>query len=208
MPVVPGLGYATGVYQAALSTGVLNAALAADAPIAGMRCGPTQTAFPNPTTPPASIMAGTRRVYLIEIRLKTTITAAFTAVQQFGWYLMRYSVANLAGGVAAPILKLGSSTLPDSVALSGGPEAGDSRVATTAALTTAGVTLDATRKLPFYGWSSVGPGELYETVLNLRDTPIRLDLGEGIGIFNQIVWPAAGTAIVNAVASFEERMYQ
>lgn len=192
--------------MASWTTGALAAALAVDAPVAAIRCGPTQTDAANPTTPPASIMRGVRRIFITGLEISVSSITAFTAAQQFGLYLQRFSAANMAGGAAALIMKLGSSTFPASVALSGGAEAGDTRVSTTAALTTAGVTLDATSKIPVYGWTTVGPAEYGKADLDFRDNPIRLDLGEGLALCNSVVWPAAGTAVVTATLYFEERI--
>lgn len=191
-------GSQSGVYIAALTTGVLGATLAADAPIGALRCGPTQTA--------SSIMAGTRLIYVTELGVKVASVVAFTAAQQFGLYLQRFSAANLAGGVAALIGKLSSSTAPNSVALTGGPEGGDTRVSTTAALTTAGVTFDG-NKIPIYGWSIVGPADYGYTVVSFADSPIRLLPGEGLSLHNSVLWPAAGTGVVTAYLKFEERIF-
>lgn len=207
----PTLGYTTGLYSASWQTGVMAAALAADGILAGIRCGPTQTDVSQPGSGQqgqGTLVVGQtrRRVYVTELSIQLSITAAFTAVQQFGLYLRRYSAANLAGGnTSAPFLE-SQSTVVASVATAGGPEGGEVRVATTAALTSAGVTLDPV-KLPVYGWSAVGPADYLTTILDYHSEPIRLDLGEGLLLANQIVWPLAGTAVINAKIKWEERNY-
>lgn len=196
-------GMQTGAYMASLTTGVLAATLAADAPIFAIRNGPTQTDF-NPSTSIGAI-AAKRFVHITSISLRVSSIVAFTAAQQFGLYLQRFSVANLAGGAAALILKVNESGAPDSACLSGGAEAGDTRVATTAALTVVGVTFDATSKIPIYGWTTVGPAEYFETLVEFETDALRLAPGEGLAIRNSIVWPAAGTGVVTGFVRYQER---
>lgn len=194
-------GYFTGSFLARWTTGVMAAALAADAVIAAIRNGPTQSLVaavgnvPNQTT----------KAYIMGLQLKLSGTVGFTAVQQFGFYLQRFSTANMAGGAAADILNLSENYAASnpSVCKTGGTQAGDTRVATTAALTSAGVVFDAA-KVPVYGWSSVGPGEYVTKLYDFSGNPIRLDVGEGLALVNQIVWPAAGTAIVEGQITWSE----
>lgn len=191
-------GAFSGQFLASWTTGSLAAALAADAPIAAIRCGPTQT-----TVDTAGSLTGTRKIYITEIGIQLSITTAFTAIQQFGLYLGRFSAANMAGGVTVnPLRTLGNQA---SVALPGGAEGGDIRVSTTAALTTAGVTLDATAKPNVFGWSAVGPADYPRVILSFVESPIRLAPGEGIALFNSIVWPVAGVAIVSGHIKYDER---
>lgn len=202
MSVIQDAGFKSAAYMASFTTGVLAATLAADAPICAIRNGPTQTAF-NPSTS-VGVISTQRWAYITEIGIRVSGVVAFTAAQQFGLYLRRFSVASLAGGAASPILKVNSSTAPDSACLTGGAEGGDLRVSTTAALTVAGVTFDA-NKIPIFGWSTVGPAEFGSNTIYLETEPIRLAPGEGLALANQIVWPAAGTAIVNGYIKYDER---
>src|SRR3954470_3969440 len=112
------LGQITGQYTVDLTTGVLAAALAADAPLFAIRCGPTQT---DPILPGGLNAVGSskRRIYITEIGLRVRSVAAFTATRQFGLYLGRFSVANMAGGAAVAPLKAKSAQLA-TVALTGG----------------------------------------------------------------------------------------
>lgn len=193
-------GFQTGSYIASITSGVLAATLAADAPIFGIRCGPTQAEV----LPTAGIITKPRFIYITEIGLKVNSVVAFTAAQQFGLYIERFSAANLAGGAAALISKVNETGAPDPTCLSGGAEGGDTRVSTTAALTVVGVTFD-TKKIPIYGWSTVGPADYGFQRIQFLDNPLRLGAGEGLAIRNQIVWPAAGTGTVNGYVKFDER---
>lgn len=201
MALATNQGFQTGSYIASLTTGVLAATLAADAPIFGIRCGPTQAEV----LPTAGIITKPRFVYISEIGLSVNGVVAFTAAQQFGLYLERFSVANLAGGAAALISKVNETGAPDPTCLTGGPEGGDTRVATTAALTVVGVTFDG-KKIPLSAaWSAVGPGALAQSVTTFYDNPLRLAAGEGLAIRNLVVWPAAGTGVVSGYVKFDER---
>jgi len=193
-------GYQTGSYIASLTSGVLAATLAADAPIFAIRCGPTQAEV----LPTAGLISKPRFIYISEIGLKVNSVVAFTAAQQFGLYIERFSAANLAGGAAALISDVSSTGAPDPTCLTGGPEGGDTRVSTTAALTVVGVTFD-TKKIPIYGWSTVGPADYGFQKIEFPDNPLRLGLGEGLAIRNSVVFPAAGTATVTGYVKFDER---
>lgn len=188
--MVPEVSQVTGQYLGRWATAVLGVALAADAPICGIRCGPTQT--------PAAIQGGTRKVYVQEIGLRFSVLAAFTAAQQFGFYLQRFTSANLAGGTATAMitnLHGNGASVVASVCTPGGGEGGDIRSSTTAALTTAGVAFVG-GKIPVYGWTAAAAAsELPQAVLNFNDAPLRLDLGEGLALVNSVVWPAAGTGV-------------
>lgn len=190
-------GHKVGQFLGDWTTGVLAAALAADAPIASMRVGPTQTA--------GSIQGGTVKAYVRWISLRLASTVAFTAAQQFGLYLQRFSGANMAGGSTRSILNLHENTaaINKSVCLPGGGQAGDFRASDTAALTTAGVTLSG-EKITVYGWSTVGPAEYPWVYLDFTERPLRLDVGEGLALFNKVVWPVAGTAVLNGTIAWDE----
>src|SRR6266496_5615752 len=69
------------IYTAKATTGVLPAALAADAVLFGMR----EAAAPG------------RNIYIMRIDMAFSVNVAYTATQQFGVYMQRYSVANLTG---------------------------------------------------------------------------------------------------------------
>lgn len=193
-------GYQTGSYIVSITSGVLGATLAADSPIFGIRCGPTQTEV----LPTAGIITKPRFIYITEIALRVNSVVAFTAAQQFGLYMERFSVANLAGGADALISKVNETGAPLPTCTPGGAEAGDARVATTATLTSAGVTFDG-KKIPIYGWSTVGPADYGFQRIQCIDNPIRLGLGEGLSIRNSVVWPAAGTGFVTGYCKFDER---
>lgn len=194
MATINGVGYA-----GSITSGVLAATLAADAPIFGLRNGPTQTG----TTLGPGLLDLQRFVYIKEIQLRVSSTVAFTAIQQFGLYIERFSGANLAGGAAGVIQKVSGSGIANSVCLTGGAQGGDIRVSTTAALTTAGTTFDG-NKIPIYGFTGVGPSDYPVAVIQFQE-PLRLGVGEGLAIRNQIVWPAAGTAIVTGLIQWDER---
>lgn len=179
------------------TTGIMAAALAADAAIASMRVGPTQTV--DASHPGI-------KAWVTGLEVKVYNTVAWTAVQQFGLYLSKFSAAAMAGGTAKdPLRHQGTgASMPDSVCKTGGTFAGDFRRSDTAALTVAGVTIDPV-KIPIYGWGAlVGPTEYPERDVDLRDNPIRLDVGEGLALFNQIVWPAAGTAVIQCTVFWDE----
>lgn len=200
--MTPDVSQITGQYLGRWSTAVLAAALAADAPICSLRCGPTQT--------PASIQGGTRKVYVQEIGLRFSILAAFTAAQQFGFYLQRFTGANMAGGTATAMitnLHGNGASVTASVCTPGGGEGGDIRSSTTGALTVAGVTLVG-GKIPVYGWTTAAAGaDIPAIVLTFRDAPLRLDLGEGIALLNSVVWPAAGTGVFTGWIRWAEAVY-
>lgn len=211
-PYFPGL-IQTGQYMAPWTTGVLPAALAANAFLAGIRCGPTQTnptlpagTSDHPTTNPLTVGQTNRRIYINEISLQLSVTTAFTASQQFGLYLVRYSVANLGGGGTWAPFKGSESTVINSVALAGGPEGGEVRVATTAALTTAGVTIDPVQ-FPIFNWSSASAGDGFRTFFDFHNEPIRLDVGEGLALVNQFVWPIAGQAVIAGSLKWHEASF-
>ncbi len=181
-----------GAYMARWTTGVLGAALAVNAVLAGIRNGPT---------------ANSKNIYIVEIGLMFGVNVAYTATQQFGLYLERYSTANLGGGGTHVPLKLDTSH-PNSAATAGGAEGGEVRVSTTAALTTTSVVFSGT-PTPIIGWTTknidsvVGP-----VILDLssgQSQPIKLAPGEGICLRNLVVWPAAGTGVVSGWIKWEER---
>lgn len=175
-------------YSARATTGLLGATLAADAPIFGIR---------NAT-------GAAKSLYIEKIDLGFSVTTAFTATQQFGLYLERFSAAALAGGAAATILRHDAGGLGASETAGAG---GDVRVATTGALTVVGVTFD-TGKVPVLGWSNknidaqIGPFTVFDAS---EGAPIVLAAGEGLAIRNLIVWPAAGVGVVSGRVFWSER---
>jgi hypothetical protein len=189
--IYPRVGSAA--YVHGIRTGLLGAALAADAPIFGVRNG---TGAGNALN-----------VYLTHLQLMVTTTTAFTAAQEFGWYGQRFSAANLAGGAATelPVRHYGAGA---SVMETGGGAGGDIRVSTTTALTSTGVTFDANRRVYLVTWR--------DQTVNLRHfdeikfseiygSPLKLAPGDGWCIRNLVVWPAAGAAMVHGRLAWEER---
>jgi len=155
-----------GAYIVRATTGVLAAALAVDAPIFGIRNGPT---------------TNTKVVYITNIAIDFDTMVVFAAQQQFGFYLDRFSAANLAGGTAQTPIKVRTGD-PNSACLTGGAEGGDIRMSTTAALTSAGVTFTAT-PVPIIGWTDPAANKKTSGLRfdfdNANDEPIRLLSGEG-----------------------------
>lgn len=173
-----------GLHSIRATTGVMTAALAVDAPVFGIRAA----------------AAPTKDTYITRICGSFSWVVAATAAQQFGFYWERFSAANLAGGVAALVMK--HDTNHPTI------QAQDVRVSAAAALTVAGVTFDG-NKVPFMSWtnSAIGTGVLDMPVLFDGDVegPIRLRAGEGISFRNLIVWPAAGTGVAAFRITVEER---
>jgi hypothetical protein len=190
--VVPWEDGVSGAYMARWTTGVLAAALAVDAPVAGIRNGPT---------------ANTKNVYIQEIGVSFAAVVAFTATQQFGLYLDRYSAANLASGTAYTPMKM-KDNYPNSACLTGAAEAGDIRASGTTLLTSAGVTFQGF-KVPILGWSTklidsqVGPAII--DFAGAQSQPLRLAPGEGVALRNLVAWPAAGTGVVSGYIKWLER---
>lgn len=183
----------TAAYTHGIRTGLLAATLAADAPIFSVRNG---TGGANAVN-----------VYLTHLWLSFTVTTAFTAVQEFGWYGQRFSAANLAGGAATalPVRHYGAGA---SVMEPGGGAGGDIRVSTTAALTVVGVTFDANRVVPLLTWRAVTVDVRYVEEIKFSEiygSPLKLAPGEGWAIRNLVVWPAAGVGMVHGRLAHEER---
>jgi hypothetical protein len=172
-----------GVYSVRATTGILTAALAVDAPIFGMR----EAAVP------------TRNAYILRIDIGFGCTVAFTTGSQVGFYMERFSVANLAGGVAQTPIRYDTTY--------GTSELQDIRASTTAALTSAGVTFEGF-KVPLFSFASptlsqmIGPFTCFDAS---EAGPFRLRAGEGFCIRNLVVWPAAGTGVVSCRIGWEER---
>jgi hypothetical protein len=163
-------------FGARVTTGVLAAALAAGAPIFGIRAGATP-------------------IYVIQVVVSFSWAVAATAMQQFGLVMERFSGAALAGGQAYTPLKHRSGDVSS---------AADIRAATTAALTSTGVTFDGSQS-PLLGWTSNAAGFLVGPLtVDLADCPIKLLPGEGLCIRNLIAWPAAGTGVVSGALRWEE----
>lgn len=199
MAVITYPGNQSGTYLVNLSSGVIGAALANGAAIAAIRCGPTQT---NP-----AIGNTTRSIFITEIGIKVSGVVAFTAPQQFALGLCRFTGANYtAGAFINNFFKVSSSTAPNSTALTGGPEGGDTRAATTVGLTQPGGVVLDNNIVSIYSWAGVGPGDFSDDVISFADNPIRLGPGEGLALLNVIAWPAAGTAIVGCYFKYEERI--
>lgn len=178
----------TPLFYARVSTGVLAAALAVDAPVFGIRNGPT---------------TNTKRVVIVRLKLQFSTQAAFTAVQQFGFYLEKYNTANLAGGQTYEPLKARLEA-DESVCKPGGAEGGDIRASTTAALTVAGVTFLG-EKVPVYGWNDLAVARDAPWVDAIEpEDPVALAPGEGLAIRNLVVWPAAGTGTLAGFVKYYE----
>lgn len=184
----------SGSYCYGIRTGLLAAALAADAPIWAMRNGPT---------------GNTKNIYFSGGFFWFITTTAFTAAQEFGFYLQRFSVANLAGGTAVPLPVSLTNNGTASAVTPGGAEAGDIRTSTTTALTSAGVTFDANKVIPVINWRDptinlrYGPFEF--RCFEWFGQPWKLVPGEGIVLRNLVVWPAAGVGMVSGGVGWEER---
>lgn len=176
------------LFYARVSTEVLAAALAVDAPVFGIRSGPTNN---------------TKRVVIVGLKLQFSTQAAFTAVQQFGFYLERFSAANLAGGQTYNPFK--ARDVDDvSVCRPGGAEGGDIRASTTAALTVVGVTFEG-NKVPVYGWNDLAVARDASWVDTIEpEDPVVLEPGEGLAIRNLVVWPAAGAGTLAGFIKYYE----
>jgi hypothetical protein len=164
------------------SGGTLAAALAADAPVAAIR---------HPLTANSDLY-----IERLDIGSLYWITA-LTAAQRVGFYLQRFDSAALAGGTVRVPLDLRAE---------GDSYAGDVRSSDTAALTTAGVSFKA-GTVPVIDTWTVGAANQRDAgrFLDLRETPIILNPGQGIALRNLVVWPAAGTAVLDASITFSER---
>lgn len=172
-----------GMYAVRATSGVLAAALAVNAPVFGMR----QNAAP------------VRNIFINRIDMSFGCTVAFTTGSQVGFYMERFSVANLAGGTAYTPIRYDTG-FPAS-------EAQDIRASTTAALTSAGVTFEGFQ-VPMMSFASPLLGQMVGpfTVLDSSETgPFRLRAGEGLCIRNLVVWPAAGTGVLLCRVVWEER---
>ena len=164
------------------SGGTLAAALAVDAPIAALR----HSASANSD------------LYVEKVEIQSvTFVAALTAAQRFGFYLQRFDTAALAGGTAR---------VPIDLRAEGDSFAGDLRSSDTAALTTAGVSFKA-GTWPLLDLFVVGAANerIGPRILDLREHPLVLKPGDGVALRNLVVWPAAGTAVVEASIQFSER---
>jgi hypothetical protein len=173
-----------GIYTVRMTTGVLAAALAANAMVAGIREG----------------AAPSRNIYIMRIQASFSWVIAATGSQQFGFYLERFSAANPTGGSAYVPMRL-DTTYPAT-------EAQDIRASLTAALSVSSLVFDG-NAVPIMGWTSVaiGTGVLDMPVLwdASEGGPIRLRAGEGIALRNLILWPAAGTGVLTMRWTWEER---
>lgn len=172
-----------GIYATRATTGILAAALAVDAPVFGLR----------------EAAAPTRNVFILRIDIGFGCTVAFTTGSQVGFYMERFSAANLGGGNVSNAFRYDTAYAVTELL--------DARVATTAALTTAGVTFDGF-KVPLISFPSpllgqvIGPFTCFDAS---ETSPIRLRAGEGLAIRNLVVWPAAGTGVMFSRVVWEER---
>lgn len=189
-----------GAYGMGGLTGVLPAALASGSVLWGMRLGPTGV------TKRAIITRLTVRMYV------RTVASVFTDVSI---ELIRYSAANMTGGTAATFTNKhqGGSAYVASAALAGGPEGGDARIATTAGLTTTGVTFDATSShtflyVPVISAASPAVGQLFERQVENDaglEHPYELTAGEGICFRTVGALPTGLTLQAHLAVSWSER---
>lgn len=187
-----------GAYSAGGVTGILPAALADDSFIWAMRNGPT---------------TNTKRVYLTRLYLKAvarTVASVFTDVS---FEVCRFSAAAMTGGAAMVVLnKKQAGGAVASACLAGSTEAGDIRIATTAALGVAGVTVDSNTSTLLYVpvISAVLPpaGAAFERSLENDagfEHPFELAAGEGIGIRTVGAIPTGLTMNCHVQVSWSER---
>lgn len=173
-----------GAYEVRLTTGIIAAAAAADATWAALRNGPTSG----------------RTVHIVDLSLEVDGVVAFTAAQQFGIYMERFTAGNATAGTARTPFKLLSS-YPNSACLAGGPEGGDCRSSGTGGLNTAACTFEGVQ-VPILGWTDPAVGKK-SSGMGFRITPelgipLKLLPGEGLALRNLVAWPAAGTAVITA----------
>jgi len=173
--VARGNGYSVGAV-----TGIIGAALAANASVFGMRLDP----------------ASPVRAYIDRIRLDWTTLVAFTtpitAARQLA--IWRGSGAATSGGTAITTATLKHSTSsPSEFDVAQG---GDLRIATTGALTVTGITFEA-QPIQRMTLSHVGAaGAYYERTFEFHATEsmeIVLEPGQILTIRNPILMDAAGT---------------
>jgi hypothetical protein len=187
----------TGYYQVSSYTGTLAATLAAGSPIFSMRYAPG-----------GSTVCAIKRVNVSVIQ-----NAAFTASQQvaFNLYVARSFSASDSGGTAISITGNSNKMRSSPFATSGMT---DVRIASTGTLTAGTRTLDTNPLATVSGWATIStPAGLIISPTDIishdiGDYPITLVSGEGIVLTNAILFPAAGTCVVQVnVEWFEASAY-
>jgi hypothetical protein len=201
MPVVVKRRDVNKSYIGTFRTGTLPAALAANSIIAGMRNG----LFSNV------------RAYITQIDVEFIAITAASAAAACQFSLLRYSVANIQQqGTLLTTLGLmrrdaedvptpwgAIQTVASSAFAPTGPQGGQLTVATTAGLTTTGVTLDTATESPFFFFNTTTTTPAILERIKLTTTnelgmehPIELAPGEGLAIRSTTVWPTGLTAVV------------
>lgn len=167
-------------FSVAGTSGIVGAALAANASIFAMRN--------DPTSP--------RRVFVERVRLQYTCLVAFTtpltAGRRLGLY--RGNGAAASGGTAlTPFRKASSVGNVSEVDVSNG---GDARISTTAALTVTGITFE-TPLIAEMHLSHVGAaGAFFEQLFEFNPSdsaPLVLEPGQLLAVRAPVVFDAAGT---------------
>lgn len=161
------------------TTGILAAALAADATVFAMR----------------ALTAG-KRAYVTKITAGFACTVAFTAGSQQLFVADRFTTATPTGGTAYTPHKKASGMAASVVT--------DARASTTAALTVTSVVFEGNR-IPLLSMGSPAVASDRHVVHDFSDDPIVLATNEGLCIRNAIVWPAAGTGIFHGSVEWYER---
>lgn len=164
-------------YSISGHSGTVAAALGANSSVFAMRLDP-----------------GTTRVAYIErVRIQFTTIVAFTTPVTAGrrLALFRGSGAATAGGTAAPAVSKDTTNQPSEFLIAQG---GDSRIASTGALTVTGVTYE-TDPLATISLAHVGAaGAFTEWVWDANQhTPIVLQPGQLLALRNPVAMDAAGT---------------
>lgn len=190
----------TGAFGTGAVTGVLPAALASGSVLWAIRNGPT---------------ANTDRIIITRLYSKfyaRTVASVFTDVSL---ELVRFSGANLSGGVAGTIANKRPNGVAavNSAALAGGPQGGDLRIATTAGLTTTGATFDTTSThtflyIPVISAASPAVGTAFERSVENDsgyEHPFELVAGEGLAIRTVGAIPTGLTLQGHIQASWSER---
>lgn len=189
MEVEPGLQAARTVivprgygYSSSNITGTMAAALGANSSVFAMRLDPS---------------AGTGHVkaYIERVRLKYTTIVAYTTPITAGRRLELYrgSGAAASGGTAGVVMPKKGATDTSEVSTANG---GDIRIATTAALTVAGITFETG---PIRGMTLVhvgAAGGFFDCTWEFHATenmPIQLDAGQVLAVRNPAAMDAAGT---------------
>lgn len=179
-------------YVVATKTGTIAAAASAGATVFAMRYDPA---------------AGSKSVWIDSIKLRWTTIVAFTVpiTQTRSLVLTRGSGAATSGGTAIPVATKKDSSY--AVSEFDSSVGGDMRISSTGALTTTGVTFDATNiaEIPLIQVGAAGA--FYETIyeFNVRNHPVELHAGELMALrVGASAMDAAGTWSLGVEVSWRE----